>query len=120
MKTYRIFFTGVLVTILAVFYVHQRVEIVKAGYDLQKSRKYLCYLADQNSKLRFDLSRMESPRYLLKSLDGEDIEFAQCRTEGSNAYNLANAPSESYINNEGLFGKFLDMFIPAAEAKPRN
>ena len=120
MKIYKFIFTGILITVAALFYVHQRVEIVKAGYDLQRSRRHLCYLADQNSKLRYSLSKIESPRYLLAQLEEKNIEFAQSRTKESNAYNLANSYSDNYVNKEGLFGKFLNLFIPSAEAKPRN
>jgi len=101
-------------------FVHQRVEIVKEGYGLQKSRKYLAGLVDQNSKLMYNLSKLESPRYLLTSLNGEEIKFVNHRTRENKSYRVARAAPADYTLKDGLFGKFLDLFTLNAEARPRD
>ena len=120
MRLRKFVFTGIIITILAVFYVHQRVEIVKAGYGLQKNRKYLSYLVDQNSKLMYNLTKLESPRSLLTSLNGEEIEFASHRIRQGDSYLLTLADSHNSDASEGMIGRFLDLFTSSAEARSRE
>jgi len=120
MKLYKIIFTGFIITIIAIGYVHQRVEIVKAGYGLQKSRRHLSYLVDQNSKLMYNLSKLASPRYLLASLNGGEMEFAKNRTRQVNSYQLARADSDNSGASESFICKFFDFFTLSAEARPRK
>ena len=120
MKLYKFIFTGIFVTIIAIGYVHQRVEIVKAGYGLQENSKRLAYLVDQNSKLMYNLSKLESPRYLLASLNGGELEFGKNRTRQVNSYQLAHADFDDNGAGESFIGKFLDLFTLNAEAKPRK
>jgi len=105
---------------MAVGYVHQRVEIIKAGYGLQENKKHLSQLIDQNSKLMYNLSKLESPRSLLTSLNAEKIEFATHRSEHSDRDLLLCAGSKDENATEGLVGRFLDVFTAKAEAKPRS
>ena len=79
MKTRKIIVTGAVITLIAVGYVHQHIEIVKAGYCLQRSRQRLSCLVEQNSKLMYNLSKLESPRFLLASLNSEEVRFANHR-----------------------------------------
>lgn len=117
MKLYRFVFIGVVVTIAAVVYVHQRVEIVKTGYALEENRKHLSYLVDQNSKLMYNLSKLESPRYLLASLNGEEVRFANRRRGQSPGSQAAHAGLVSDDVREGFIGKIFDFFHLSAEAK---
>ncbi|MEA3489139.1 MAG: hypothetical protein U9R44_02205 [Candidatus Omnitrophota bacterium] len=110
MRLYKFIFTGCIITIMAIGFVHQRVEIVKTGYGLQKSRKYLSCLVDQNSRLMYDLSRLESPRYLLASLDYEEIEFARHKNRKAESYRLARAGSREDSGSGGLIVRLLDLF----------
>lgn len=119
MRLQKVIFTGIIITALSVIYVHQRIEIVKSGYALQKSRKYLSYLVDHNTKLMYNLSKLESPRNLLTSLNGEEIEFASHRTRKISSYQVARAGSYKGSESESLIGKFLDLFTLNAEARPR-
>ena len=105
---------------MAIGYVHQRVEIIKAGYALQKNREHLSELVDRNSKLMYDLSRLESPRYLLTSLDSEEVEFANHRIRQANRYQLAHVDSGSQGADENFVVRFLDLFTLNAEAKPQK
>lgn len=110
MKLYKFILTSMIITVVAVVYVHQRVEIVKAGYDLQKSRRYLACLVDQNSNLMYNLSKLESPRYLLASLNAEDIEFAGKRTGQRDSYRIAHADDNKEDSGESFIRKVINIF----------
>ncbi|MFC1479888.1 hypothetical protein ACFL5Y_00350 [Candidatus Omnitrophota bacterium] len=120
MRIYRVIFISIIITILATGYVHQRVEIIKAGYDLQKTREYLARLVDQNSKLMYNLSKVESPRYLLASLNSEEIEFANHRTGQADRCELTQEDSDKVPAMVGFIGRFFDLFTLNAEARSRE
>ena len=115
MRLYKFIFIGVLITIIAIGHVHQRVEVVKAGYELQKSRESLADLVDQNSKLMYNLSKLESPRYLLASLNAEEIEFARKRR--TNNYKVAYAQDDSEVSGESFINKVLNIFNFRSKSK---
>ncbi|MFH1665858.1 MAG: hypothetical protein ABIA77_06920 [Candidatus Omnitrophota bacterium] len=122
MKLTRFITIGVIVTITAVGYVHQRVEIIKTAYGVQENRRYLLDLKDRNSGLMYELSKLESPRHLLASFNMGEIEFANHRTRQGNSYRLAN--TDTGISNvgpgESIIGKVIDLFAPSAEARTRE
>lgn len=107
-------------TMIAVVHVHQRVEIVKQGYAMQKNNKVLSSLIDQNSNLVYNLSKIESPSHLLASLNGEEIEFAKDRTQQANVCQFRLFKPDIGDASGGFMSKFFDFFTLNAEAKPRN
>ncbi|MFH1846500.1 MAG: hypothetical protein ABH869_02965 [Candidatus Omnitrophota bacterium] len=120
MRFHRFIFSIIIVTFFAVCHVHQRVEMVKAGYDLQRNMGYLASLTDKNAELLFKLSKVESPKYLLASFDDEEIQFADYRIPQQNGYRIALADHVNGGANESFIGKFLDLFTLSAEARPRE
>ena len=120
MRLYKFLLAGMFVTLMAIGFVHQRVEIVKTGYGLQKNRQYLSYLVDQNSRLAYDLSKLESPRHLLASLEGEEIEFAGTSARRGASYRIARLDTGNAAAGEGFIAKLLDLFTLSAEARPRE
>ena len=116
MRIYKIILIGIAITIIAIGHVHQRVEIVKAGYDLQRSRVSLSHLVDQNSKLMYNLSKLESPRYLLASLNAEEIEFARGRHTSN--YVIAYAETNNDASGESFINKVINIFKFRAKAEP--
>ncbi|MGB2630195.1 MAG: hypothetical protein WBD24_02380 [Candidatus Omnitrophota bacterium] len=118
MRTYKCIFAGILATFMAVGYVHQQVEIVKTGYDLQKNRENLSCLVDQNSKLMYNLFKLESPRNLLASMNSEKISFAGhiTRPENDRRYRISRTDVNKDRKAESLIGRFLDLFAMEAEA----
>ncbi len=107
-------------TMIAMVHVHQRVEIVKQGYALQKNDKVLSSLINQNSDLIYSLSRIESPSHLLASLNGKEIEFAKYRTQQANVCQSRLFKPDIGDASGGFMSKFFDFFTLNAEAKPRN
>ncbi|KJJ84557.1 hypothetical protein OMAG_001562 [Candidatus Omnitrophus magneticus] len=105
------------ITAIAVAYVHQRVEIVKEGYVLQDNKRRLDTLIDQNTKLLYNLSRLESPRHLLSSLDDSNIKFASQRTLGDGAYLLGRSEERDRLAKINILTKVSDLLTTKAEAE---
>ena len=119
MKIRKIILTGIIFTAIASFYVHQHAEIYKAGYALQQDRKELSCLVDRNSNLMYNLSKMETPRYLLASLGGMEIQFGGQRREKTNSYSIAGLYDAGDRYEEAFAGRVLDLFTATAEADDR-
>ena len=119
-RLFRFLSVGMILTFIAVGYVHQQIEAVKMGYALQKNRAYLSSLVDQNSKLMYNLSKLESPKNLLKSLGDKEIRFAARRSGSEESFQLAQLDTERIEVRESLIGKFFDLFSPNAEARTRK
>ncbi len=81
MRTYKTISIGFIVTLFMLLYVHQKVEIIKAEYSLQRTREELDVLIGRHNLLKYNLSKLESPRFLLASLKAEEIEFASRKGE---------------------------------------
>lgn len=120
MRIYRFLSMGIAITIIAVAYVHQQIEIVKMGYAIQKNRGYLDSLVDRNSNLMYNLSKLESPKNLLRSLGDKEIRFASRRIGFQETYQIAQMDIPVGEMREGLIGRILDLFSPNAEARPRK
>ncbi len=116
MRLYRFIFIGVLATFLALGYVYQQIEIVKAGYHYQDSRRHYQSLLEENSKLRYDLSRIESPQNLLASLQDSRTYFA--RRRGITREHIVSIESYDESPEQTFFGNFMNSFTVSAEASP--
>jgi hypothetical protein len=117
MRVYRPVLAGMVITVMAVGYVHQQVEIVKEEYGLNKSRKYLSYLVDQNSRLMYNLSKLESPTYLLASLDDGNMEFARINDMSVKVPAASAAGSTGPRPRKNLVGRIIGFFTEEAEAR---
>lgn len=116
MKLRKFFFLMTVLTVLGLLQVHQRVELVKAGYELQRTRAVVDGLRRSNSELRYDLSRLESPSYLLASLQGDShIQFARRREYTREHIVTARSYDDRYAES-GFLGRFVDIFTVDAEA----
>jgi hypothetical protein len=111
-----------MLTAMAAGYVHQRVEIVKTGYSLQKNRESLSHLVDQNSKLMYNLLKLESPRNLLASMNNEKISFAGhiAKPDTSRKFQVSRTEPGRKRPVENFVGRLLDLFAVDAEASPRD
>ncbi len=109
-----------LCTVVAFSYVHQRVEIIKMGYGLHEDKKALAHLVDQNSRLMYNLSRLESPKSLLNSVDAANVNFARHRTQTNDRFLLTANDNSEFTEKENAIGRFLDLWTTKAEAKSRK
>lgn len=119
MKTRKFVSACLILTFAASLYVHQHAEIYKAGYALQQDRIRFSCLVDLNSDLMYNLSKMETPRYLLASLGGMEIEFAGQRRERANTYSLAGLYDATDRYEEPFAERVFDVFTATAEAGNR-
>ena len=62
-----IIFLG-MVTLIALVYVHQQVELVKLSYEIDCKEKKLKEMLDRKGVLRYNISNLESPSRLEKVL----------------------------------------------------
>ena len=120
MRIYRSLFTYFIITVIAFGYVHQRVEIIKTGYSLQENRKQLSHLVDRNSKLMYNLFKLESPRNLLSSVNSDRIVFAGQRLHQRESYVLSRRDQANEEFVDGFIGRVMDIFTEKAEAKSRR
>ena len=120
MKLHKFICISIIATIIAVGYVYQRVEIIKTGYELQNDRKHLSSLINKNSQLMYDLSKIESPKYLLARFDNGQVRFANRRARQSSSYQLAYSNTDNDTVSGNLISKFVDKFTVTAEAKTRK
>ena len=63
-----------LVTVLALVYVHQHVELVKLSYAIQHNEVRLAKLLDRNDRLGYNIQNLEDPSRLEKILQAQNIE----------------------------------------------
>ena len=57
-----------IVTLTALVYVHQQVELVKLSYEIDCKEKKLKEMLDRKGTLRYNISNLESPSRLEKAL----------------------------------------------------
>jgi hypothetical protein len=77
MRVCRILFLICAITIVALFYVHQQVELVKLSYAVESGEKGLSVLLDQREKLVYNLNNLSSPSRLERILVARkvDVEY---------------------------------------------
>lgn len=68
MKVFKILFSIFVVTVVALAYVHQQVELVKLSYAIDSKEKGVALLLDRKEKLVYNLNRLTSPSSLEKAL----------------------------------------------------
>ncbi|MBL7155606.1 MAG: hypothetical protein ISS90_00495 [Candidatus Omnitrophica bacterium] len=120
-RFFKIISSILLCAIFALGYVHQEIEIVKTGFNINKHRHEVSFLLDQYRSLVYNLSQLESPRRIEDTLCVNKI--ALCVPEADNirrfdrvdlAYRNENVES---AEREFFLVRFFDRFSAKAEAK---
>lgn len=62
-----------LITLVALGYVHQQVELIKLNYSINHKRDSLSVLLDQNTSLMYNVTNLQSPLYLEQSLSANNV-----------------------------------------------
>ena len=105
----------------ALMYVHQEVEMVKTGFDINKNRQSLTLLLDQYKSLVYNLSRLESPGTIEDALSLNDIRLCMPAMNSAHRFGMGNiAMSEGSAASEkkmSFLAKLFDRFPAKAEAK---
>lgn len=123
MKIAKFLFISVCVTIICLFYVHQRVELIKLSYNIKDNQKNLTHLLDQNRYLMYNVNTLKSPANLEKILVSKNIKLeSPAKWEEIKLAKAVvvpakhNVPSNLFIKTrQALFAFF--SFKSVAEAK---
>ena len=125
-KPPKFFLSTIIITICALLYVHQNVEILKIGYSIDTNQKAFSYFLDRHRRLVYNLAKLKSPPALEEKLLAEEIELIGPST--NNIYyasvasaKIINKPFPGFRNNnrERIIDKILDTFTEKAEARVR-
>lgn len=106
--------------LFALVYVHQEIEIVKAGFLVNKHRHEVSFLLDQYRSLVYNLSRLESPKRIEDRLSLNEIVLCMPKTENKRALQetrFAYNEEKGNIAKPSLLARVFDRFSAKAEAK---
>jgi len=109
-----------LCSILALFYVHQEIEITKTSFLVNEHRHQVSFLLDQYRSLVYNLSRLESPGRIENALSLDEIALHMPRFMGIKGFNAVEPAFDQEPAEPGSksFLAFLfDRFSTKAEAK---
>ena len=76
MKIYRFSVTLVFITLVALFYVHQQVQLLKVSYQINTSESKVTRLLDENRALIYNITRLKSPVHLGKNFLASKKDFS--------------------------------------------
>lgn len=115
-----------IVTLIALVYVHQQVELVKLSYSIDSKEKKLKDVLDRRASLQYNINNLEAPSRLEKVLISQKIDVAfpgkghvvrLARASGfGNEEKLRTSGVEKRFN---IFG-FIDFLSPRAEAQVKE
>lgn len=116
------------VTLMALVYVHQHVEMVKLSYSIERKEKKVKELLDRRASLGYNINNLESPSRLEKVLIAQKIDIAfPKRNHVINSARLNDQlRTNAHLKNMGLerrpniLNGIIDFFSPRAEAQTRG
>jgi hypothetical protein len=104
MRLFRYIILLGIVTLTALVYVHQQVELVKLSYEIDCKEKKLKEMLDRKGTLRYNISNLESPSRLEKVLLARKISVSYPK-KGQVirlARNPSYVPSGQFLRVSGL------------------
>lgn len=92
------------VTLIALVYVHQQVELVKLSYEIDCKEKKLKEMLDRKGILRYNISNLESPSRLEKVLSAKKISVSYPKKSQvvRLARNASYQPNGQFLGVSGL------------------
>lgn len=115
------------VTMVALVYVHQQVELVKLSYSIEGKEKKLKEMLDRNERVGYTINDLESPSRLENVLSAQKINVSFPRKgHVVEMPGLAlNIRGEERLRATGLEKKspifvIMDFFSPRAEAQAKE
>ena len=117
----------VILTSAALVYVHQQIELVKLGYEIDCNDKKVKEMLDRRDILRYNISNLESPARLENALSSKKVTVYYPKR--GQVIILSKAPS--YYRTQTVLGisnleertpifRFFDFFVGRAEAHDRG
>ena len=73
MSASRFLLVAMLLTAVALGYVHQQVELLRINYTINHNRDNLAVLLDQNSTLMYNVNSFQCPLYLEQQLSAKEV-----------------------------------------------
>ena len=111
-----------ILTSVLLFYVHQRVEILRASYRIHEKSSKLSKKVEEFRHLKFDVDRMRSPELLQKRLENLSLPFTLPKQiQVIRVPDTTVQPSEANpflpASSSGSFFDFLGQWIQIAQAR---
>lgn len=116
-----------IITLVALVYVHQQVELVKLSYSIEHKEKKLKDILDRKESLGYNVDNLEAPLRLEQALLSKNVEVTFPRR--ANVVKVArlryNSRGEERIRSSGLENKFnlfgiTEFLNPRAEAQAKE
>jgi len=115
------------ITLIALIYVHQQVELVKLSYSIERKEKRVKDMLDRRESLGYNVNNLEAPYRLEQALLSGNVDIAFPRR--ANVVKIArlrhNPRGFEAIRSSGLERKFnlfgiTEFFSPRAEAQAKE
>ena len=120
MQLSRYFIILLIITCLGIGYSHQQFALIRANYNIQYYENQLSQLLDRNEKLMYNITTLESPANLEKTLEANGIDYDMPRRwavvkrlKSKPPYEFARAAERRSV----VFRKFLNFIAVKAEAQ---
>jgi len=107
--------------LISIFYVHQKVEIFKTSFKINKHSEEVSFLLDQYRSLVYNLSRLESPKRIEEALSANEIALCMPSVDNIRKVDVITVRYEDSNVKQGVKEPFLvrvfDRLSTRAEAK---
>ena len=126
MKLFRSIASIAVLTLVALVYVHQQVELVKLSYSIDAKEKKLKDMLDHKERLDYNINNLEDPSRLEKILMSKNIDVAfPGKYNVVKVAKLTDRSTEDRLRSSGIDKKFnvlgiADFLSPRAEAQTKE
>lgn len=116
----------IVLTLVALVYVHQQVELVKLSYAIETKEKALQDVLDHKDRLTYNINNLASPSRLEQVLMAKNIDMAFPRRHNVvKVAKLPARPGDENLRSSGIDRRFnpfgiVDFLTPRAEAQVRE
>ena len=115
------------ITLSALLYVHQQIELVKLSYVINLKEKKVKEMLDHKGRLSYNIENLESPERLEKILLARKIDIAFPKrshvvaVKSNDRYFMSHEQRlAAAAEQKGSFFGIFDFFIPRAEAQTKE
>ena len=126
MRLFRSIASIAVLTLVALVYVHQQVELVKLSYSIEAKEKKLKDMLDHKERLDYNINNLEDPSRLEKILMSKNIDVAfPGKYNVVKVAKLTDRSAEDRLRSSGIDKKFnvfgiADFLSPRAEAQAKE
>jgi len=122
MRAFRVTMMVATVTLVALLYVHQQVELVKLSYVIECKEKTLKDILDHNEGLGYNINNLEAPNRLEEALLAKSVEVAFPKRGhvvqlASSKRSGNRSPYTLKVSKKPDIFAIFDFLVPKAEAQ---